>query len=112
METNNKKVCCNVIGVDCVPNDSINIQNGGPDYLGFDFNISRDDTEELIKFISVALFEAGIPLIDIYNYGEIKVDEKEICTKEKILAAIAKDAEFLKTEAQRHRSVPVRRAIM
>ena len=34
-----KLIKCSRIGVDCVANDPVDIRCGGPEYLGFDFNV-------------------------------------------------------------------------
>ena len=47
----NNLIRCSQISVDCVANDPVDIRCGGPEYLGFDFNVRVEQTEEMKKFI-------------------------------------------------------------
>ena len=47
--TNN--ITCNKIAVDCVHNDPVDIRCGGPLYLGFDFFVKKEETDEMIEYI-------------------------------------------------------------
>ena len=96
-----KTVRCTRIGVDCVANDPTDIRCGGPEYLGFDFNIRKEQTEEMKKFIVEALNNFGIPLIAIYSRGEMDLSEEKVWPKERIVGVISKDANYLKSEASR-----------
>lgn len=53
--------------VDCIENDYHDIKMGGPSYLGFDFFIKGEQTEEIITFIKQTLKKNKAPLIDIYS---------------------------------------------
>ena len=44
-----KLIKCSRIGVDCVANDPVDIRCGGPEYLGFDFNVREEETEDMIQ---------------------------------------------------------------
>ena len=59
----NNLIRCSQISVDCVANDPVDIRCGGPEYLGFDFNVRVEQTEEMKKFIAVTLEIFEIPLI-------------------------------------------------
>lgn len=99
-----KIIHCSRIAVDCVENDPVDIRSGGPEYLGFDFNVSKEKTEEMKKFIAEALNSFEVPVTAIYSYGEIDLSEERIWTKERIVEAISKDASYLKNENNRHYS--------
>lgn len=95
---NNKLL--NVIAVDCTYNDPVDIKAGGSKILGYDFYVLPEETEELMKFIQVSIEKLEIPLQSIYVKGQI--NSNSIWNKERILAALVKDAEYLKHEASRN----------
>lgn len=99
-----KMIRCTKIGVDCVANDPVDIRCGGPKYLGFDFNVQKDQTAEMIKFIDEALITFEIPMDSIYSTGDFNLSEEKVWTKERIVKAIREDADYLKSEADRHYS--------
>jgi len=98
----NKLIKCSKIGVDCVANDPVDIRCGGPEYLGFDFNVREEETEEMKKFIAVTLETLEIPLANLYVYGNPELEEKNVWDKKRIVEAIQKDANYLKSEASRN----------
>ena len=89
------------IGVDCTINDPVDVRCGGPEYLGFDFNVRKEDSKEMLNFIKEALNSLEVPCKRIYIYAEFKGNEDGICTKEKIMKDICEDANYLKHEAER-----------
>ena len=89
------------IGVDCTLNDPVDVRCGGPEYLGFDFNVKKEDSSEMLNFIKEALNSLDVPYKRIYIYSEFKGTEDRICSKEKIMQNIYKDANYLKHEAER-----------
>ncbi len=99
---NSNLIKCSRISVDCVPNDPVDIRCGGPEYLGFDFNVKEEQTEEMKKFITLALEKFGVPLVCMYVSEQVTIRENDVWTKERITASIAKDAKFLKEEATRN----------
>ena len=94
----NNLIRCSQISVDCVANDPVDIRCGGPEYLGFDFNVRVEQTEEMKKFIAVTLEIFEIPLTNLY-----------VWTKERIVKAVKDDAEYLQGEAQRNYGSSLRR---
>ena len=98
----NKLIKCSRISVDCVVNDPVDIRCGGPEYLGFDFNVKEDETEEMKKFIEMTLETFGIPLINLYHSKTNLIEEKYVWTKEKIVEEIKKDETYLKHQASRN----------
>lgn len=92
---------CDKIGVDCVINDPVDVRIGGPEYLGFDFFVPEEKTEEMKKFICDCLIKYEVPLISIYNCGKIDLDRKWVWNKEKIEKSIIANAEDLINEANR-----------
>lgn len=93
---------CSRIVVDCVANDPVDIRCGGPEYLGFDFNVREEETEEMKKFITVTLETLEIPLANLYVCGNKELEEKDIWDKKRIVEEIQKDARYLKSEASRN----------
>lgn len=100
--SNNNLISCSKICVDCVPNDPVDIRCGGPDYLGFDFFVKEELTEEIKKFISITLETLDVPLTRMYISEKIKLIEKDIWTKERIVETIKKEASYLQSEARRN----------
>lgn len=98
----NKLIKCSRLSVDCVVNDPVDIRCGGPEYLGFDFNVKEDETEEMKKFIEMTLETFGIPLINLYHSKTNLIEEKYVWTKEKIVEEIKKDETYLKHQASRN----------
>lgn len=98
----NKLIKCSRISVDCVINDPVDIRCGGPEYLGFDFNVKEEETEKMKKFIEITLETFEIPLINLYQSGTNQLEEKYIWSKERIAEEIRKDANYLKHQASRN----------
>ena len=107
--SNNNLIRCSQISVDCVSNDPVDIRCGGPEYLGFDFNVKEEQTEEMKKFIAVTLKTLEVPLANLYVSGTIDLSEKDVWTKERIVKAVKDDAEYLKEEAERNYGFSFRR---
>ena len=36
-----------MINIDCTINDPVDVRCGGPEYLGFDFNVRKEDSKEI-----------------------------------------------------------------
>lgn len=89
---------CLIISVDCVPNESVDIRFGGPQFLGFDFIVEEENVQEMKMFIIMSLQNFGIPLINICISKKTELPREKIWTKKKILEAIISDMEYLKSE--------------
>lgn len=100
--SNKSLIKCSQISVDCVANDPVDIRCGGPEYLGFDFNVREEQTEEMKGFIQETLESFQIPLTSICVIGTIDLEEKKVWTKERIVDAISDDAEHLQSQAERN----------
>ena len=61
-----KAIRCIRIGVDCIANVPVDVRSGGLEYLGFDFNVKKEEAEEMKKFIVDALNSFEIPLSSIF----------------------------------------------
>ncbi|MBR4178199.1 MAG: hypothetical protein IKR57_02480 [Bacilli bacterium] len=94
---------CDKIGVDCVYNDPVDIRAGGPEYLGFDFFVPEDETENMKKYICDCLIKYGVPLISIYDYEKCFLNENMVWDKVKIESSIKKEADYLIHESKRIR---------
>ena len=88
-------ILCARIGVDCIENDSVNVLNGEPKYLGFVFDVKREEAEMMMKFIEETLKEYSVPYKDIYVYSSISLPVVKVWTKERIVSTIRKDANYL-----------------
>ena len=85
---------CARIGVDCVENDFDNIKQGEPKYLGFVFDVKKEEAEDMIEFIEESLNKYQVPYQDIYVYCSLSLPAVKIWSKEKIMATIEKDANY------------------
>ena len=100
--SNNNLINCLKICVDCVANDPVDIRCGGPEYLGFDFNVREEETEKMKRFIALTLETFEVPLTNMYISEKICLEEKDVWTKERIVETIKKDSSYLKSEARRN----------
>lgn len=98
---------CAKIAVDCTKNDPVDYRAGGPEWLGFDFFVKSQDTEDMIEYISSVLSQLNIPENEIYIKGFVSLPESSVWTKERILEEIKKDADMLRFEATRPYSTTV-----
>lgn len=58
------------IVVDCEENDLVDINAGGPMWLGFDFYINdTDNVEEYKSFIKEELKKNNLPIDDIHSFN-------------------------------------------
>ena len=58
------------IVVDCEENDPVDINAGGPMWLGFDFYINdADNIEEYKSFIKEELKKNNLPIDDIHSFN-------------------------------------------
>ena len=86
---------CVHIAVYCVENDPDSINRGEPKYLGFVFDVKRSEVGYMKAFISKTLEEYNVPVDGIDVFGGISLPLVKIWTKEKIVNAIKKDADYL-----------------
>ena len=91
---------CTKICVNCVPNDPVDIRCGGPNYLGFDFFVREEETEQMKKFIVVSLKELGIPLVSISEARIVSISKDKVWDKKRILTCIQGQAKYLISEAR------------
>lgn len=76
------------ISVDCVENDRVDINCGGPRMLGYDFNVSNDMNEgDIRQFLIDELKKNGQPLKSI-TITYRKIDARHHWTKERIAEEI------------------------
>ena len=92
------------IGVDCIPNEKEEIKNGGPEFLGFDFYVGKDKTEETIDFIESKLNELDIPLIRTFIYDEsYRFEEEHLWTPTRIEETIIGQRDLLINESNKRK---------
>ena len=87
-------IFCATIGVDCIENDSESVKGGEPKYLGFVFNVKREEAEHMMKFIEETLVRFNVPFEDIYVYRSISLPLVKVWDKEKIVDAISRNANY------------------
>ena len=92
------KIKCNTINVDCVVNDPVDVRRGGPEYLGFDFFVREEQTNETMAFIIDTLTNYEIPILNIKISDTLYLNNNEVWTKEKITKCICDNAEYLKEQ--------------
>ena len=97
-----KIISCSHISVDCVVNDPVDVRCGGPDFLGFDFFVRQEETDYMKQAIKIALEQFKVPLRNMYVVGIVNKKESEVWTRNKIVRAIASDAEYLQFENSRN----------
>ena len=90
-------VQCTRISVDCVKNDPVDVRCGGPNFLGFNFNVRKEEEDEIQNLILMSLESNEIPLLNIRK-TEDKVDQNALWSSERIVKEIENEAEFLKEE--------------
>lgn len=99
---NNVLYKCAHLVVECAKNDPVDVRAGGPAWLGFDFFVNDNETEKMIEYIDAALASLEIPNQAIYISEFVNLPANKLWTKERILAEIQKEAEYLKHEASRN----------
>ena len=97
--TNN--ITCNIIAVDCVHNDPVDIRCGGPLYLGFEFFVKKEETDEMIEYIISELVENGIPYMNIYKTIQVEREPEGVWTKERIHNCILREKDYIISESKR-----------
>ncbi len=96
-------ILCSKISVDCVYNDPVDVRCGGPDTLGFDFFVQKEETTHMKTFIKETLKSFNIPLISIYiSTDSIEKEPDSVWDEERITECISKDASYLRSEASRN----------
>ena len=95
-----RKVHCTRIGVDCVKNNPENIRMGGPEYLGFIFNVSKRNTEYMKEFIVEALLGYEVPIYAIKVLGEAQVEMNKVSDERTVAKAIRDHAAKLQEFAE------------
>lgn len=92
---------CTHFSVDCVENDPVDARCGGPGFLGFDFYVLTEQIDEMETFTREALKEFEVPLIGFRILEKIDLPEEKVWTKEKIVAEIQNDAQYLQSAEER-----------
>ena len=95
-----KTVRCTKIGVDCVKNNPENIRMGGPEYIGFVFNVSRRNTEYMKEFIIDTLLGYEVPIYMVKVLGESHVEMNKVSDERTIAKAIRDHAAELQEFAE------------
>lgn len=99
----NEIVRCFTINVDCAVNDPVDVRAGGPEYLGFDFYVKKEEVGEIIEFVSKTLNDLEVPLLSLsFNSKERLLNPNEVWTKERIYQSIKRDKDFIIREAARN----------
>lgn len=91
------------IVVDCIPNDPVDIRAGGAKILGYDYFVRQEEAPALIKLVSQTLEELKLPVMDIRveDEGKLRLAEKEVWTKERIVQNLIDDSDTVRSEYER-----------
>ena len=95
-----RKVHCTKIGVDCVKNNPENVRLGGPEYIGFVFNVSRRNTEYMKEFIIDTLLGYEVPIYMVKELGEDQVEMNKVSDEGTIARAIREHASEIQEFAE------------
>ena len=82
------EVICSQIVVDCAPNDNQDIRMGGPQYLGYDFFVLREQADEMLEHVKNVIHQTGAPLIRAYIGDTVVKTTDQVWTKERIAKCI------------------------
>lgn len=97
-----KLIRCSRICVDCVKNtDIVDIMNGGPETLGFDFDVDQTKYNEMVEYVKCSLKELKVPVMDIKYGGLYMVEERYVFDKQKIFGALSRSSDYLIKESKR-----------
>lgn len=99
------KVRCSRLDVKCCVNDPVDVRAGGPQYLGFDFNVLEEKTDIMTKYIEGVLKELSVPLIEISNNGIKEVDEEHVWDEDRIFNEIEVYSSYMISESNRNYKV-------
>lgn len=102
----NEYVATDKISVDVCRNDPVDIRAGGPEWLGFDFFVDKELSDEMIKFIKVSLEHLGLPVASIGVVDSQVMSKKDIWDRTRILEALNNQADYLKHEVSRNYPAP------
>ena len=91
------------IVVDCIENDPVDIRTGGSKILGYDYFVRQEEAPALIKLVSQTLEELKLPVMDIRveDEGKLRLTEKEVWTKERIVQNLIDDSDTVRSEYER-----------
>lgn len=89
------------ISVDCLHNDIENIEAGGPEYLGFDFYVRKEDTKRIKNFIRNTLTTFNLPLINLsVSEHDMKISRDLLWDHKKILDCITEESDYFYSKAK------------
>ena len=91
-------VFCLKLSVDCVANDPIEIKNGGPDMIGFDFFVEENAYNDMLNYVVSVLDEFDVPFKTIYSCGKYRLSQDEVWNKDMIRNCIVNEADMIKNE--------------
>ncbi len=91
------------IVVDCITNDPVDVRCGGPKVLGYDYFVKYEDASELVGVITETLEEMALPImsIRIEDEGKLRLSEKELWTKKRIITNLIEDSQPVRSEYER-----------
>ena len=98
---NGKRVTCSQICVDCVKNDLNGFSHGQHEYLGFDFFVKCEDTENIQQAIEITLKELEMPFVRMYVVGPVYKNAHNVWNRDRVIRAIVSNAEYFKYEDRR-----------
>ena len=89
--------------MDCIQNDPVDIRAGGAKILGYDYFVRQEEATALIKLVSQTLEELKIRVMDfrVEDEGKLRLAEKEVWTKERIVQNLIDDSDTVRSEYER-----------
>ncbi|MBQ8522784.1 MAG: hypothetical protein IJ458_03905 [Clostridia bacterium] len=82
---------CLKISIDCQLNDSVDIQCGGPEYLGYDFYVKQVEVDKMISFIKKTFDKLSVPIVALYcdRNTLYKKESNKVWTEDRIYRCVA-----------------------
>lgn len=95
------KIHCLKVVVDSCDNDPVAIKWGGPEYIGFNFNIRPRDLNRVCDLIFEITSSISVPCRRILYDDGGYVDEEEICSDDQIIEEIYEKGPYLQQKDKR-----------
>lgn len=95
-----KLIKCSRIGVNCVVNDPVDVRCGGPQYLGFDFNVLDSKVNYMKIYIKSTLESLSVPFV-AFTTSSVEVPEEHLWDEDRIYDCISDQANYLIRQATR-----------
>ncbi len=95
-------VSCVKIAVYCVENDPENIALGEPKFLGFTFNVKRNELGYMKYYVEKELKRLEIPYDGIEVYGNVELPVVRVYDMKRITSELEKNKDFIIAKSIKH----------